>query len=90
MEEMVTIQLAVPGEWAQALKDQATFLEILGLGLEEYHFQRALALYQSGAGSVGYVAELAGIPLRVFMEKARQRGVFPHYDEHFAEYDTNR
>lgn len=75
MDGMVTVQLTVPEEWMQDLKDQAAFLEILGLGLEEYRLQRALALYQRGAGSIGYVAELVGIPQRVLIEKARQRGV---------------
>jgi len=75
MDGMVTVQLTVPEEWMQDLKDQAAFPEILGLGLEEYRLQRALALYQRGAGSIGYVAELVGIPQRVLIEKARQRGV---------------
>jgi predicted HTH domain antitoxin len=90
MDEMVTVQLTLPGEWMQDLKDQATLLEILGLGLEEYRFRRALSLYQGGAGSIGYVAELVGIPQRVLVEKARQRGVLPHYDDHFAEQDLKR
>jgi predicted HTH domain antitoxin len=59
-------------------------------GREEYRFQRALSLYQRGAGSIGYVAELVGISGRVLMEEARRRGVLPHYDEHFAEQDLNR
>jgi predicted HTH domain antitoxin len=90
MDEMVTVQLTVPEEWMQDLKDQAALLEILGLGLEEYRLQRALALYQRGAGSIGYVAELVGIPQRVLIEKARQRGVFPQYDEQLAEQDLKR
>jgi predicted HTH domain antitoxin len=90
MDEMVTVQLTVPGEWARELKDRAMMLEVLGLGLEEYHFQRALALYQGGAGSIGYAAKLAGIPLRMLMERARQRGVLPRYDEQFAEHDVNQ
>jgi predicted HTH domain antitoxin len=90
MDEMVTVQLTLPGEWMQDLKDQATLLEILGLGLEEYRFRRALSLYQGGAGSIGYVAELVGIPQRVLIEKARQRGVLPHYDDHFADQDLKR
>jgi predicted HTH domain antitoxin len=90
MDEMITVQLQVPEEWMRDLKDQTTILEILGLGLEEYRFQRALALYQKGAGSIGYVAELVGLPKRVLMEEARRRGVLPHYDEHFAEQDMNR
>jgi predicted HTH domain antitoxin len=67
------------------LRDQATFLEILGLGREEYRTQRALALYEKGAGSLGYVADLVGIPKRVLMEHARQRGVLPRYDDRFGE-----
>ena len=90
MEAMVTVQLRVPEEWMQDMKDQTALLEILSLGLEEYRLQRALTLYQKGAGSLGYVAELVGIPKRVLMEEARRRGVLPHYDEHFAEQDLNR
>lgn len=90
MSEMVAVQLRVPEEWVRDLQDQATLLEVLSLGLEEYRFQRALALYQKGAGSIGYVAELVGIPRRVLMEEARRRGVLPHYDERFAEQDVNR
>jgi len=88
MGEMVAVQLRVPEEWVRDLQDQATLLEVLGL--EEYRFQRALALYQKGAGSLEYVAELVGIPRRVLMEEARRRGVLPHYDEHFADQDVNR
>ena len=90
MGEMVAVQLKVPEEWLQDLKDQVTLLEVLGLGLEEYRFRRALALYQKGAGSIGYVAELVGIPKRVLMEEARRRGVLPHHDESFADQDLNR
>ena len=77
------------------MQDQATLLEVLSLGLEEYRFQRALALYQKGAGSIGYVAELVGIPRRVLTEEARRRGVLPNYyadagDFYAAEQDVNR
>ena len=48
MNEMVTVQLRIPGEWMQDLRDQATLLEVLGLGLETYHLRRALAFYQKG------------------------------------------
>lgn len=87
---MVTVQLKVPEKWLQELKDDATILEILGLGLEEYRFQRALALYRQGIGSIGYVAELVGISKRVLIEEARRRGALPHYDERFAAQDTDR
>jgi len=90
MKEMVTVQLRIPGEWMQDLRDQATLLEVLGLGLETYHLRRALALYQKGVGSLGYVAELVGISKRVLMEEARRQGVLPHYDPNFAEQDINQ
>lgn len=87
MGEMVTMQVKVPEEWMQELDDQTTLLEILGLGLEEYRIRRALALYQRGVGSLGYVAELVHISERVLMEEARRRGIQPHYSEHFADQD---
>ena len=90
MTEMVAMQMQVPEEWAPDLKDPTTLLEILGLGLEEYHIRRALALYQRGAGSLGYVAEMTGIPKRVLMEQARQRGVPPHLDERLIKPDLQR
>ncbi len=59
----------------------------LSLGMEEYRIQRALALYQREAGSLGYVAELLGVPKRVLMEEARRRGVLPQFDEALADQD---
>ena len=90
MRDLVALEMQVPEEWMTEIKDQATFLEILGLGLEEYRVRRALALYQQGAGSLGFVADLVGIPERVLMEDARKRGVLPHYDEHHADEDVRR
>lgn len=87
MAEMIAMQMQVPREWVPDLQDQAAFLEILGLGLEEYRMQRALTLYQQGVGSLGYVADLVGISKRELMEHARRRGVLPRYDERFAEQD---
>lgn len=90
MGEMAVIQVQVPVEWEEELRNPATLLEILGLGLEEYRIRRALALYQKGLGSLGYVAQVAGISERVLMEEARRRGVLPHYDKHFAAQDLSR
>ena len=58
---------------------------MLGLGLQERRFRRALALYEAGVGSLGYVAELVGLSKRVLMEEARKRGIHPQYDELFAD-----
>jgi hypothetical protein len=41
-------------------------------------------------GSLGYVADLVGIPERILMENARQRGVLPNYEERFVEQDLQR
>ncbi|PKO21396.1 MAG: hypothetical protein CVU38_14955 [Chloroflexi bacterium HGW-Chloroflexi-1] len=90
MDQMIAVQVQVPAEWMSALKDQATFMEILSLGMEEYRAQRALALYQQGVGSLGYVADLVGVSKRVLMENARRRGVLPRYDERFVEQDLQR
>ena len=90
MGTMVTVQLEIPQGWAKDLEDHAALLEVLSLGLEERRLQRALALYQQGVGSLGYVAELVGLPKRVLMEKARQRGVLPQHDAHFADQDLAR
>ncbi|RME52359.1 MAG: UPF0175 family protein [Caldilineae bacterium] len=82
-----TLEIQVPAEWADELKDPMTVLEILSLGMEEHRLRRALALYQAGAGSLGYVAELAGIPLRVLLEEARKRDVLPMYDDEAIKAD---
>lgn len=90
MEPTVTVQLEIPHEWMADLQDRATLLEVLSLGLEERRIQRALGLYQKGAGSLGYVAELVGLSERVLMEQARMRGVLPQYDERFVDQDLSQ
>jgi predicted HTH domain antitoxin len=87
---MVSGQLEIPQGWADDPKDRATLLKVLSLGLQERRLQRALALYQQGAGSLVSVSELLGLPRRVLMEKARQRGVLPQHDPHFADQDLAR
>ena len=52
--------------------------------------QEALFLYESGAGSLGYVAERVGLPLRVLMEKAREYGITPQRDQRFEDQDLER
>jgi len=90
MDSMVTVQLEIPKEWASELQDQATLMEILSLGIRERRFEQALGLYQKGVGSIGYVAELVGLPERVLIEEARKRGVLPQYDDRFIEQDLSR
>jgi len=38
-------------------------------------------MYQAGAGSLGYVAEKAGLSKRDLIREARARGVEPPFDE---------
>ncbi len=85
--ETTEVRLTVPVEWAEHLRDPSTALEILSLGLEEYRIRRALHLYTEGVGSIGYVAELVGLPVRVLLEEARRRGVSPHTDPEFLTKD---
>jgi predicted HTH domain antitoxin len=75
------LSLEVPAEWAAMLTDRTRVLEVLTLGLEEYRIRQALTLYRAGGVSLGYAAQQAGIPERVLLEVARQRGVAPIYDD---------
>lgn len=80
--DTVTIKLDVPEKWIGGLaQDDATLLEIFCLGLHEYRIRQAINLYREGAGSLGYVAELVGLPRRVLLEEARRHGLEPEYDE---------
>ncbi len=74
MAEMVAIQMQVPREWLPDLKDQAAFLEILGLGLEEYRMQRALERYARGGMSFGAAAQQAGVSQTDLSRFAYARG----------------
>ena len=85
--DTMTVELAIPAQWATELADPLTLLEILKIGVEEYRLRRALALYTEGIGSLGYVAEQAEIPVRVLMEEARRRGVLPLNDDELIAMD---
>ena len=87
MSSMEAVQVLVPEEWKRELADTATLLEVLSLGLEEYRIRRALTLYQHGAGSLGYVADVVGISKRVLLEETRRRGVLPLLDDACIEED---
>ena len=81
-QTIVTIKLDVPEKWIGGLaQDEATLLEIFRLGLHEYRLRQALNLYREDAGSLGYVAELVGLPRRVLLEEARKHGLEPEYNE---------
>jgi predicted HTH domain antitoxin len=81
MEKVVKVE--IPEAWLQDLEwDQATVMqEIIQLGVIQFKVRRALALYQAGAGSLGYIAEAAGLPKRDLIREARARGIEPPFDE---------
>lgn len=79
----IRIEVEVPEEWIQDA-DQLradTVEEIWRLGIEQLKFRRALRLYQSGTGSLGFVAELVGVEKRDLIREARSRGIVPPFDE---------
>jgi len=64
-------------DWDQ----QAVMQEIIQLGTYQFKVRRALALYQSGAGSLGYIAEKLNLEKRDLIREARARGIVPHHDD---------
>jgi len=78
-----TITFTVPQQWFTGLEPtQGTLIEdIIRLGLQQLKFRRALDLYRSGAGSLGYVAEQMGLSKRDLICEARARGLVPLFDE---------
>jgi len=62
-------------------------MEVLSLGLEEYRLRQAITLYRSGDFSLAYAAEQAGLPVRVVLEKARERGLLPRTNA--AQFDQD-
>jgi predicted HTH domain antitoxin len=78
-----TVTLEIPEQWLRDLDlDQATVIrEIVQLGIYQFRVRRALEMYQAGVGSLGYVAEKAGLPKRDLIREARARGIEPPFDE---------
>jgi predicted HTH domain antitoxin len=78
-----TITMEIPEQWLRDLDlDQGAVLqEIVRLGVHQFKVRRALEMYQAGAGSLGYVAEKAGLPKRDLIREARVRGIEPSFDE---------
>jgi len=81
MEKTITVE--IPEQWTQGLAwDQAEVLqEIMQLGVQQFKVRRALEMYQVGVGSLGYVAEKAGLSKRDLIREARARGIEPPFDE---------
>ena len=81
MEKVITLE--VPEQWIEGLDlSQTTVMqEIVQLGVYQFKVRRALDMYQAGAGSLGYVAEKAGLSRRDLICEARARGIEPPFDE---------
>ena len=81
MEKVVTVE--IPEQWLQDLdwQQRAVMQEIIQLGAYQLKVRRALEMYQSGIGSLGYVAEKAGLSKRDLIREARARGIEPPFDE---------
>jgi predicted HTH domain antitoxin len=78
-----TISVEIPEQWLKGLDwDQRTVVqEIVRLGTYQLKVRRALDMYQAGAGSLGYIAEKAGLSKRDLIREARSRGIAPPFDE---------
>ena len=80
MEQTIAIQ--IPRRWLEDVpKEETALQQIFKLGLEQYKIERALVLYQDGAGSLGYVAERFGLSKRKLIQEARSQGVEPDFSE---------
>jgi predicted HTH domain antitoxin len=81
MGKVVTVE--IPEQWLQGVDwDQEPVVqEIIQLGAYQLRVRRTLEMYQAGAGSLGYVAEKAGLPKRDLIREARVRGIEPPFDE---------
>lgn len=77
-----TIAVQIPRQWVKDVPQEMISLQqIFRLGLTQYKIERALALYQDGVGSLGYIAEQLGLPKRKLVREARLRGIEPDFSE---------
>jgi len=54
---------------------------IFELGLTQLKIDQVLRLYKQGGMSIGYAAQLAGIPKQEMFRQARVRGIEPSFNE---------
>ena len=54
---------------------------IFELGLTQLKIDQAIRLYKQGGMSIGYAAQLAGIPKQEMFRQARVRGIEPSFSE---------
>jgi len=63
------------------IKDENVIQHIFELGLTQLKIDQVLRLYRQGGMSIGYAAQLAGIPKEEMFRQARVRGIEPSFSE---------
>lgn len=63
------------------IKDEKLIRHIFELGLTQLKIDQVLRLYRQGGMSIGYAAQLAGIPEQEMFRQARVRGIEPSFSE---------
>lgn len=76
------IMVEIPKDWLEGLpEEELTIKQILRLGIHQYKVERALQLYHSGVGSLGYVAEHVGLDKQDLIREARTHNIEPEFSE---------
>ncbi len=80
---MSKVTIDFDGEVLKGLdfKDQKTVQHIFELCLTQLKIDQVLRLYKQGGMSIGYAAQLAGIPKQEMFRQARVRGIEPSFSE---------
>ncbi len=79
---MRTLEITVPNELADELQSyHGRMPELLQLGLQQLRIGEALALYESGAVSLGRAVELAGVSRESLTRHALAAGIAPPWSD---------
>lgn len=62
-----------------SFKDEKVIRHVFELGLTQLKIDQVLRLYKQGGMSIGYAAQLAGIPKQEMFRQARIRGIEPSF-----------
>ncbi len=62
-------------------KDESAIRNIFEIGLAQLKIDRVLRLYKQGGMSIGYAAQMAGVPKQEMFRQARIRGIDPSFSE---------
>ncbi len=86
------IKVEIPEQWLQGLDwgQTAVVQEIIQLGIYHFKVRRALEMYQTGTGSLGYAAQAVGLFKTDLIREARVRGIEPPFDEQTISEELGR